>query len=191
MTRGVSEERFLVRLSDTDVAGMILAAADAAHPPSVGNGWTRYREAVVAHAVAMGRRLGRRTGLEPLDDAARCSVDDELLDLVRVNAPGRHGWIAALERLRRFLDRYPERGRPDDGGPGIVPEFPQVDVTVPPSPVQAVAAARLTLQRFADGKGPFTPGDAERIVKALDGWWQLAPIRADGPAKGKGPEGEA
>jgi len=185
----MTEERFIVRLSDHDIADIVLATADAAHPANTGRGWTLYREAVVAKAVEIGRKLGKRAGLEPLDDAARCSVDQELIDLVRQHDPGRHGWIAALERLRRFLDRYPERGRPDDGGPGIPPAFPEVDVTRPPSPAQAVAASRLVLDRYAKGRGPFTTGDAERIIGALDAWWTLAPIKDDGPKGGAGQEG--
>lgn len=111
----MTEVRIVVRLSDEDIAKAILDAADAA---TGSRGWPLYRLAVVAAAVRMGRTIGERANLEPLDDAARCSVDSELVDLVRKHEPGRHGWIDALERLRRFLDRYPSRGRPDDGGPG-------------------------------------------------------------------------
>jgi len=174
MTRGVSEERFLVRLSDTDVADMILAAADASNPSAP---WDRHREAVVAYAVALGRRLGVRIGLEPLDDAARTSVDRELIDLVRQHEPGRRGWIEALERLRRFLDRYPQRGRPDDGG-----------VT---SIMEADRDRRLrfedALRAIAEGNLGDGPGQAnyERIRATA------AAALEDGPRNAKGPEGDA
>lgn len=185
MTRGISEERFLVRLSDSDVADMILAAADAAHPPTVGNGWNLYREGVVAMAVAMGRRLGKRVGIEPLDDAMRSAVDSELIDLVRHNAPGRHGWIHTLERLAGFLNRYPERGRPDDGGPGVhVPApFPEVDVTVPPSLIQEIALSRNVLDGYGNGTGKLTAADALRVARLLERWWETAPLAPPNPAR--------
>ena len=111
----MSEERFVTRLSDEDIAELVLSAADAA---ALHRNWGLYRVRVVAQAVRMGRLIGRREALEPLDDAIRCSVDDELVALVQKHEPGRGGWISSLLRLKAFLDRYPSRGRPDDGGPG-------------------------------------------------------------------------
>lgn len=108
-------ERFVTRLSDEDIADLVLSSADSA---ALHRNWSLYRVHVVANAVRMGRLIGRREALEPLDDAMRCSVDHELIDLVRKHEPGRHGWIDSLVRLKGFLDRYPSRGRPDDGGPG-------------------------------------------------------------------------
>lgn len=111
----MSEDRFVTRLSDEDIADLVLSAADAA---ALHRNWGLYRVRVVAQAVRMGRLIGRREALEPLDDAMRCSVDDELIQLVQKHAPGRHGWIHSLARLKSFLNRYPSRGRSDDGGPG-------------------------------------------------------------------------
>lgn len=111
----MSEGRFVVRLSDEDIANLVLSSADSA---ALHKNWGLYRVGVVANAVRMGRLIGRREALEPLDDAMRCSVDDELIQLVRTHAAGRNGWLDALYRLRAFLERYPSRGRPDDGGPG-------------------------------------------------------------------------
>ena len=108
-------DHYVLRLSDEDIAELVLASADSA---AAGRNWYLQRVRVTANAVRFGRLVGGRQPLEPLDDAARCSVDEELIELVRVNAPGRHGWLAALRRLQGFLDRYPSRGRPDDGGPG-------------------------------------------------------------------------
>ncbi|SEI69347.1 hypothetical protein SAMN05518849_101580 [Sphingobium sp. AP50] len=111
----MADTRFVTRMSDEDIASIILSTADAA---GHGRAWGLVRVQVVANAVRMGRMIGERAALEPLDDAMRTCVDDELIELVRVNAAGRFGWLDALRRLRGFLDRYPSRGRPDDGGPG-------------------------------------------------------------------------
>lgn len=162
-------DTYKVQLSDALVAKLLLATFEQPHG---GGGLDR----LVAGAVAAGRQLGKLEALEPMDDAMRASVDQELFDMLA--ATGRHGWVQALRRLQGFLQRYPVRGRPegaDQANGGAETAFPEVDVRVPPDLIQHVASAKLVLDRFAAGDGPFTPGDASRIAGVLDEWWQAAP----------------
>lgn len=99
---------YRVSLTDEDVAGTVLAAADAAGPN--GN-WGLYRVRVVAVAVAAGRAIGKKEGLEPLDDGIRTvarAAYDELVNR------GLVGITSNLLRLDAFLQRYPARGIADE-----------------------------------------------------------------------------
>lgn len=96
-------DTYKVQLSDDLVATMLIAT----YQQPRGGGCV---QTLVAAAVKAGRQIGKLEALEPLDDAARTAVDQELLDLVPA---GRFGWLQALRRLQGFLQRYPVRGRPE------------------------------------------------------------------------------
>jgi hypothetical protein len=99
-------DTYAVQLSDRMIADLLWDAAAAAAL----QGRVFEPRAVMAIAVAAGRRLGAQQILEPLDDAMRGaarSARDELL------GRGMIGLTDTLSRLNSFLERYPARGRPD------------------------------------------------------------------------------
>lgn len=99
-------DTYAVQLSDRMVADMLWDAAAAAAL----QGRVFEPRAVMAIAVAAGRKIGAQQILEPLDDAMRGaarSARDELL------GRGMNGLTDTLSRLNGFLERYPARGRPD------------------------------------------------------------------------------
>lgn len=95
--------QFHVHLTDRDIADMIITAADTQRY----GGWSN----AVEVAVGVGRVIGQREPLEPLDDGIR-TVIEGALELVRKHDPGMHGLIHNLDRLDQWLQRYPCRGRP-------------------------------------------------------------------------------
>lgn len=107
-------DTFVVQVSDRMIADMLWDAAAAAAP----QGRVFDPRAVIAVAIAAGRRIGAQQTLEPLDDAmrgaARAARDE-------IEGRGLVGLTSTLSRLDSFLDRYPARGRPDL--PGAAPFF--------------------------------------------------------------------
>lgn len=96
---------FHAHMSDADIAQIILAATDRQQFGAVNR--------AVEVAVGAGRLIGKREGLEPLDDGLR-TVIEGALEHVRKHDPGMVGLILNLDRLHQWLQRYPCRGRPID-----------------------------------------------------------------------------
>ncbi|WP_145201298.1 hypothetical protein [Sphingobium sp. B2] len=95
--------QFHVHLTDGDITAMVIKAIDVKQFGA----WPR----AVEVGVGIGRVIGQREALEPLDDGIR-TVIEGALEIVREHDPGMGGLIHNLERLDRWLQRYPCRGRP-------------------------------------------------------------------------------
>lgn len=95
--------QFRICLDDGDVADVIIRAAN----PRRSSEWQH----AVETAVATGRGMGKREGIEALDDGLRAAIN-AAVEVVRQHDPGRNGLIHNLERLDQWLQRYPHRGRP-------------------------------------------------------------------------------
>lgn len=98
-----------VSLTDEDVAHWVISTAEAA---ALQGNWHLHRVGVIASAVAIGRAIGKREGLEPLDDGLR-TVIEGALEIVRKRDPGMVGLVHNLQRLNDWLQQYPARGIPD------------------------------------------------------------------------------
>lgn len=106
-------DTFAVQLSDRMIADMLWDSAAAAAL----QGRVDPR-AVMAVAIAAGRRIGAQHAFEPLDDAMRGAARAAWDELA---GRGLVGLTDTLLRLDRFLDRYPARGRPDLPGASTPP----------------------------------------------------------------------